>query len=79
MTEINYYEEISSEEIITIENVSNDIEIKKKKEPVAKLVNGDLDTVDSEICIKDECFHVISSTSDRYCDNVFKIQLVCRW
>ena len=33
--------------------------------PVAKLVSGDLDTVGSEICIKDECFYIISSDNSK--------------
>ena len=58
--EVNYYDQISNGQIITIENVSNDIEI-KKKEPVAKLVSGKIDEVGSEVCIKDECFYIISN------------------
>ena len=63
-TEIGHYDQINSGQTITIENVSRDIEIKKNKELVAMLVSGDIDEVGSEVCIKDECFYVISSTDD---------------
>ena len=33
-------------------------------EKVVKLVSGNLDTIGSEICIKEECFYVISTTTD---------------
>ena len=58
--EISFYNQISSGQTIKIEKVSNDIEI-KKKEPVARLVNGSIDEVGSEVCIKDECFYIISN------------------
>ena len=32
--------------------------------PLTSIVSGDLDTVGSEVCIKKECFYVISSTED---------------
>jgi len=59
--EINYYDQISKGQTITIENVSGDIEIKKSKELVARLVNGEIDEVGSEVCINDECFYIISN------------------
>lgn len=60
-TEISYYESIFDGQTITIENVSGDIEIKKSKELVAKLVSGEIDEVGSEVCINDECFYIISN------------------
>ena len=63
-TEIGHYDQINSGQTITIENVSRDIEIKKNKELVAILASGDIDEAGSEVCIKDECFYVISSTDD---------------
>ena len=59
-TEIEHYDQINSGQTITIENVLNDIEI-NKKDPVAKLVSGEIDEVGSEVCIKDECFYIISN------------------
>ena len=58
--EVNYYDQISNGQTITIENISNDIEV-KKKELVAKLVSGEIDEVGSEVCIGEECFYVIYS------------------
>lgn len=59
-TEIAQYDQISSGQTITIENVSSDIEFKRTP-PVAKLVSGKIDEVGSEVCIKDECFYIISN------------------
>ena len=59
-TEVSYYESISSGQTITLENVSGDIEFKVNP-PVAKLVSGKIDEVGSEVCIKDECFYIISN------------------
>ena len=59
-TEIGHYDQINSGQTITIENISNDIEI-KKKELVAKLVSGEIDEVGSEVCIEEECFYIISN------------------
>ena len=58
--EVNYYDQISNGQTITIENISNDIEI-KKKELVVKLVSGEIDEVGSEVCIEEECFYIISN------------------
>ncbi len=58
--EFDYYDQISSGQNITINNVTGDIEI-KKKESVAKLVSGKIDEVGSEVCIKDECFYIINN------------------
>ena len=63
--EVNYYDQISNGQIITIENVSNDIEIKRKKELVARLVSGEIDEAGSEVCIKDECFYIISNDGSK--------------
>ena len=59
-TEIYYYSSISNAQTITLENVSDDIEF-KVKELVARLVSGKIDEVGSEVCIKDECFYIISN------------------
>ena len=60
--ELKNYDEILNGQTIIIENVLNDIEIKRKKELVAKLVSGSLDEVGSQVCIKEECFYIISNT-----------------
>ena len=59
-TEIDYYDSISSGETINVYNISDDIEF-KYNEPVAKLISGKIDEVGSEVCIKDECFYIISN------------------
>ena len=45
---------------LTISNVTGDVII-KERERVAKVVSGDLTTVGSEVCIKDECFYIIGN------------------
>ena len=60
-TEVSYYESISSGQNLIINSVSGDIEFKRKKELVARLVSGEIDEVGSEVCIKDECFYIISN------------------
>ena len=59
--EVSFYDQISNGQTITIENVSNDIELILKEEKLVRLVNGSLDEVGSEVCIKDECFYIISN------------------
>ena len=58
--EISYYDQILNGQLITINNIFDDIEV-KKKELVAKLVNGYINEVGSEVCIEDECFYIISN------------------
>lgn len=58
--EIDYYSSISSGQMVTISNVLGELEF-KEKELVARLVSKELDEVGSEVCIKDECFYVISN------------------
>jgi len=64
-TEIGDYDQINSGQTITIENISNDIEIKRNKELVARLVSGEIDEVGSEVCIKDECFYIIGNDGSK--------------
>ena len=45
---------------LTISEVTDDIEIKEHV-PVAKVVSGTLTDPGSEVCIKDECFYIISN------------------
>ena len=45
---------------LTVYDVTGDLVI-KYVEPVAKLVSGSLDTIGSEVCIKDECFYIINN------------------
>ncbi len=58
--EINYYDEISNGQNIIIENVSSNI-VFKLKESAVKLINGEIDEVGSEVCIKEECFYIIDN------------------
>lgn len=50
--------------ILTISEVTGDIEVSKYI-PVAKLVSGDLTTIGSEVCIKDECFYIINNDGSK--------------
>lgn len=59
--EIGYYDQISSGQTITVNDVSSEIEIKQDREPVARLVNGKIDEVGGEVCIGEECFYIISN------------------
>ena len=56
--QIGYYSKIINGQTITFSNITNDVEI-NQKELVARLVNGRIDEVGGEVCIKDECFYVI--------------------
>lgn len=58
--ELAFYSSISNGQTITINNITNDIELKIKPK-VAKLMNGDINVVGSEVCIKDECFYIVSN------------------
>ena len=51
---VNYVQSDGSEDIVIIENNGK----------VIKIASGDLNTVGSEVCIKEECFYVISSTEE---------------
>lgn len=55
-----YYDIINNGQSITINSVTNDIEIKHTPSS-ALLVSGDINTIGSEVCIKDECFYIISN------------------
>ena len=61
--EILFYKTVTNGQIITLSNITKDIEV-KIKEQAAKLVNGSINTVGSEICIGEECFYIISSDTD---------------
>mgnify|MGYP003306695441 CR=1 FL=1 len=58
--ELAYYSSVYNGQTITISNIANDVII-RIKEQVAKLMNGSLTEEGSEICIKDECFYIISN------------------
>lgn len=51
------YPTVSIGHIITLSNITKDIEI-KIKDPVAKLVNGSINKIGSQVCIEDECFYI---------------------
>ena len=51
---VNYVQSDGSEDIVIIENNGK----------IIKIASGDLDTIGSEVCIKEECFYVISSTEE---------------
>ena len=57
--ELAFYNEVTNKQKITISNIIGDVEVIIKK--TAKLVNGSIDTVGSEVCIKDECFYIIGN------------------
>lgn len=57
---VNYYKNITSGQNITFSNVESDIEF-RFNEYVAKVVNGSLDEIGSEVCIDDQCFHIINN------------------
>ena len=59
-TELAYYKQVSNGQTIEINNIFNDVEV-KIKEQVARLKNGDLNKVGSEVCIGEECFYIISN------------------
>ena len=61
--EIAYYNKILNNQTITINNINNDIQI-QMKEQVAKLVSGSINKVGSEVCIKNECFHIIDNDGE---------------
>ena len=58
--EILFYKTVTNGQIITLSNITKDIEV-KIKEQAARLVNGSINTVGSEICIGEECFYIISN------------------
>ena len=58
--EIANYDQVLNGQTIMINNITSDIEV-KEEEKVIRLVSGDLETVGSEVCIKDECFYIISN------------------
>ena len=58
--EFEYYKNIYNGQTITINNVSSDVEF-KYKDYVAKLKSGSLTEIGSEVCIGNECFHIINN------------------
>ncbi len=58
---VAYYPTVYQGSNLLLASVKGNIEI-KQEEPVARLVSGKIDEVGSEVCIKEECFYVISST-----------------
>ena len=58
--ELAYYSSVYNGQTITISNIANDLELKIKPQ-VAKLMNGSLTEVGSEVCIDEECFYIISN------------------
>ena len=58
--EILFYKTVTNGQTITLSNITKDIEV-KIKEQAARLVNGSINTVGSEICIGEECFYIISN------------------
>ena len=58
--EINYYDQISNGQTITIENVSSEIEIKQEV-ILINVVSGDGTKTSDEVCIGEECFYVMYS------------------
>lgn len=57
---VAYYPTVYQGSNLLLSNVTGNIEI-KQEEPVARLVSGKIDEVGSEVCIKDECFYIISN------------------
>lgn len=60
--QIGYYNQITNGQTITINNIIGDVEIFVPVQPV--VVEGDLDSQESEICIGKECFYLLSSTEE---------------
>ena len=58
--EIDYYDQISNGQTITIENVSSEIEIKQEV-ILINVVSGDGTNKSDEVCIGEECFYVMYS------------------
>ena len=58
--ELAYYSSVSNGQTLSFNNISDDVEF-KIKEQVARLVSGEIDAVGSEVCIKEECFYIISN------------------
>ena len=57
---VAYYPTVYQGSNLLLASVKGNIEI-KQEEPVARLVSGKIDEVGSEVCIKDECFYIISN------------------
>ena len=58
--EILYYQTVTNGQTITLSNITHDVEV-KIKEPVAKLVNGSINKIGSQVCIEDECFYIMKN------------------
>lgn len=59
-TQVAYYDSVTSGQTISLNNITNDIEITKNPAP-AKLISGSITEPGSLVCISDECFHVLSN------------------
>ncbi len=57
---VAYYPTVYQGSNLLLASVKGNIEI-KQEEPVARLVSGKINEVGSEVCIKDECFYIISN------------------
>ena len=57
---VAYYPTIYQGSNLLLASVNGNIEIKQEG-PVARLVSGKINEVGSEVCIKDECFYIISN------------------
>ena len=57
--QVQSYNSIANGYIMNIQNVYESVEI--RREYTAKLVNGTLSEVGSEVCINDQCFYIISN------------------
>jgi len=57
---VAYYPTVYQGSNLLLASVKGNIEI-KQEEPVARLVSGKINEAGSEVCIKDECFYIISN------------------
>lgn len=57
---VAYYPTVYQGSNLLLASVKGNIEI-KQEEPVARLVSGKIDEAGSEVCIKNECFYIISN------------------
>ena len=63
-SEILYYKTITNGQTITLGNIKKDVEV-KIKDQAARLKNGSIDKVGSEVCIGNECFYIISNDGSK--------------
>jgi len=62
--QIGNYPTISNGEVVSVETISGNVEI-KKLEPVAKLVSGEINESGGEVCIGNECFYIIGNDGSK--------------